>query len=92
MERKGDETFDLRIGPPLRIIGKTFDDNADCWGTFLSWNDLAGNAHTWAMPDELLQGQGREYAQILARGGYSIAPRQQAVLSSSSKACGRIAL
>ena len=78
LETKGEETFELRIGPPLRIIGKTFDDNADCWGTFLSWNDLAGNKHTWAMPDELLQGQGREYAQILARGGYSIAPRQQA--------------
>lgn len=78
VEAKGDETFDMRIGPPLRIIGKTFDDQAENWGTFLSWKDPAGNAHSWAMPDNLLQGQGREYAQILACGGYSIAPGQAA--------------
>ncbi len=77
-ETKGEETFDLRIGPPLRIIGKTSDDGSDNWGTFLAWKDLAGVEHRWALPDDLLQGQGREYAQILARGGYSIAPGQAA--------------
>lgn len=75
-ETRGDERVDLRIGPPLRIIGKTFDDVSDNWGTFLSWKDPAGTEHRWALPDDLLQGQGREYAQILARGGYSIAPGQ----------------
>ncbi len=77
-ETKGEESFDLRIGPPLRIIGKTSDDGSDNWGTFLAWKDLAGIEHRWALPDDLLQGQGREYAQILARGGYSIAPGQAA--------------
>ena len=77
-ETKGEESFDLRIGPPLRIIGKTSDDGSDNWGTFLAWKDLAGVEHRWALPDDLLQGQGREYAQILARGGYSIAPGQAA--------------
>ena len=77
-EAKGEESFDLRIGPPLRIIGKTSDDGSDNWGTFLAWQDLAGVEHRWALPDDLLQGQGREYAQILARGGYSIAPGQAA--------------
>ena len=77
-ETKGEESFDLRIGPPLRIIGKTSDDGSDNWGTFLAWQDLAGVEHRWALPDDLLQGQGREYAQILARGGYSIAPGQAA--------------
>ncbi len=77
-EAKGEESFDLRIGPPLRIIGKTSDDGSDNWGTFLTWQDLAGVEHRWALPDDLLQGQGREYAQILARGGYSIAPGQAA--------------
>lgn len=77
-ETKGEESFDLRIGPPLRIIGKTSDDGSDNWGTFLSWKDPAGVDHRWALPDDLLQGQGREYAQILARGGYSIAPGQAA--------------
>lgn len=75
-ETKGEDSFDLRIGPPLRIIGKTSDDGSDNWGTFLAWKDLAGVEHRWALPDDLLQGQGREYAQILARGGYSIAPGQ----------------
>ncbi|MDE7065820.1 MAG: DUF927 domain-containing protein [Desulfovibrionaceae bacterium] len=77
-ETKGEESFDLRIGPPLRIIGKTSDNDSDNWGTFLAWKDLAGVEHRWALPDDLLQGQGREYAQILARGGYSIAPGQAA--------------
>lgn len=75
-EVKGEDAVDLFIGPPLRIIGKTCDDSSDNWGTFLSWKDLAGTEHRWALPDDLLQGQGREYAQILARGGYSIAPGQ----------------
>lgn len=78
VEEKGDATFDLRLGPPLRIIGKTFDDVSENWGTLLSWKDPAGTEHRWALPDDLLQGQGREYAQILARGGYSIAPGQAA--------------
>lgn len=78
VEAKGDETFNLRIGPPLRIIGKTFDDVWENWGTLMAWKDPAGTEHRWALPDDLLQGQGREYAQILARGGYSIAPGQAA--------------
>lgn len=78
LETKGEDSFELHIGPPLRIIGKTFDDSSDNWGTFLSWKDLAGVEHRWALPDDLLQGQGREYAQTLAWGGYSIAPGQAA--------------
>lgn len=78
VETKGDDSFDLRIGPPLRIIGKTFDDVWENWGTLMTWKDPAGTEHRWALPDDLLQGQGREYAQILARGGYSIAPGQAA--------------
>lgn len=78
VETKGDDSFDLRIGPPLRIIGKTFDDVWENWGTLMAWKDPAGTEHRWALPDDLLQGQGREYAQILARGGYSIAPGQAA--------------
>lgn len=77
-ETKGEETFDLRIGAPLRILGKTCDAHSDAWGTLLSWNDPAGIEHRWALPDKLLQKQGREYAQFLAEGGYSIAPGQAA--------------
>ena len=69
---------ETRLGPPLSIIGKTFDDVSENWGTLLSWKDPAGTEHRWALPDNLLQGQGREYAQILAGGGYSIAPGQAA--------------
>ena len=82
LETKGEDSMDVRIGPPLRIIGKTFDDASENWGTLMSWKDPAGVEHRLALPDELLQGQGREFAQMLARGGYSIAPGKAGAFST----------
>ena len=52
------------------IRGK--DSNA--WGILLQWHDRDNKTHEWAMPSELLQGDSKEYRQILAYQGLDIAP------------------
>src|SRR5438093_2106814 len=44
------------------------------WGRLLEWRDDDGIRHQWAMPLELLQGDGSDVRRELARLGLSIAP------------------
>lgn len=68
---KGDSKW---ICSPLRIIAKTRDGKSVEWGRLLEWTDDDGVPHRWAMPMELLQGDGGDVRRELARQGLSIAP------------------
>jgi uncharacterized protein (DUF927 family) len=62
------------ISSELRIVAYTRDGRNTEWGRLLEWEDNDGHAHQWAMPMELLEGDGSEVRRILASRGVSIAP------------------
>lgn len=71
-EKRGEDSEPVRIAPPLRILGRTKSDGSDNWGTLLEWVDPAGKEHRYALPDDVLQRQGNDWAAALAYNGYSI--------------------
>ena len=62
------------ICAPLRIIAKTRDGKYVEWGRLLEWADDDGVKHRWAMPMDLLQGDGGDMRRELARQGLQISP------------------
>ncbi len=71
-EKRGEDYEPVRIAPPLRILGRTKSVGSDNWGTLLQWFDPAGKEHRYALPDDVLQRQGNDWAAALAYQGYSI--------------------
>jgi len=71
-EKRGEDYEPVRIAPLLRILGRTKSDGSDNWGTLLQWVDPAGKEHRYALPDDVLQRQGNDWAAALAYQGYSI--------------------
>jgi putative DNA primase/helicase len=66
------------ICSPLAVVAKTRDAKSREWGRLLRWNDADSKAHEWAMPLELLQGDGAEVRCELARRGLEISPARAA--------------
>jgi uncharacterized protein (DUF927 family) len=63
----------LWICAPLKIVAKTRDDKSGEWGRLLQWRDADGVLHQWAMPIELLQGDGGvDVRKELTRQGLDI--------------------
>ena len=71
-EKRGEDYESVRIAPPIRILGRTKSVGSDNWGTLLQWIDPAGKEHRYALPDDVLQRQGNDWAAALAYQGYSI--------------------
>ena len=74
LEKSGEDEREVRLGPPLKILGRTRDEHSEAWGVLLEWKDPAGVQHRMALPDEALQTTGRDWAANLARCGYAIEP------------------
>jgi len=74
LEEVGEDCKEYRLGPPLRVLGRTRDEHSKNWGILLEWKDPAGVQHRVALPDELRQKQGKEWAALLAADGYSVEP------------------
>ncbi len=68
----------LLICSPLTIAARTRDTRNGNWGYLLEWADPDGHPHQWAMPAELLSGDGAEYRSALLDGGLHIAPGPKA--------------
>ncbi len=66
------------ICSPLAIVAKTRDANSREWGRLLRWTDGDSKPHEWAMPMEMLQGDGAEVRCELARRGLEISPARAA--------------
>jgi len=63
---------------PISILAKTRDEKSGEWGRLLEWVDSDNVMHQWAMPIELLQGDGADVRRELARLGLVIAPGRKA--------------
>lgn len=64
------------ICSPLQVVAKTRDERNGEWGRLLEWCDDDGERHQWAMPLELLEGDGTDVRRELARLGLQISSNQ----------------
>jgi uncharacterized protein (DUF927 family)/phage/plasmid primase-like uncharacterized protein len=62
----------------LAVVAATRNGNSVAWGRLLEWRDADGVRHQWAMPLDLLQGDGVDVRRELAQAGLAIAPGRAA--------------
>jgi uncharacterized protein (DUF927 family) len=78
-DKDGQQKKPLWLCAPLEIVAKTRDAKGSAWGRLLEWKDSDENAHSWAMPMELLQRDGGVEARCeLAQQGLAISPSKAA--------------
>jgi uncharacterized protein (DUF927 family) len=77
-DKDGNELSPRWICSPLSVVAMTRDAKSGEWGRLLEWRDDDQVRHQWAMPLELLQGDGSDVRRELARLGLSIAPSKAA--------------
>jgi len=71
-DKEDNEQSPKWICTPLRIVAKTRDTRGCEWGRLLEWHDDDDKLHQWAMPLELLEGDGSDVRRELARRGLQI--------------------
>jgi len=57
-DKEGEDQAARWICGPLQVLAKTRDTKSSSWGRLLEWFDADGVRYRWAMPLELLQGDG----------------------------------
>lgn len=77
-DREGNEKPPLWLCDPLHIRAMTRDSKSADWGRLVEWKDGDGRAHRWAMPLELMAGDGIDVRRELVRLGLNIAPGRSA--------------
>ena len=74
----GNAKAPIWICSPIGVIAKTRDAKSGEWGRLLEWFDDDGVQHQWAMPLELLEGDGIDVRRELARLGLHMATSKSA--------------
>ncbi|QLQ33937.1 MAG: DUF927 domain-containing protein [Candidatus Thiothrix singaporensis] len=69
----GKPQAERRICSRLRVLGQTRSVMAHDWGRLLEWRDNDGNTHRWAMPMNMLAGDGTDVSRELLGRGLNIA-------------------
>lgn len=69
---------ELHLCGPIEVLGETRDADGHSWGALLAWYDGDGRRHQWAMPREMLAGDGSEVRRELLDGGLYVAPGRKA--------------
>jgi putative DNA primase/helicase len=77
-DKDGNEKAPLWICSPLSVLAMTRDAKSGEWGRLLEWLDDDNVRHQWAMPLELLEGDGTDVRRELARLGLRIATSKAA--------------
>jgi putative DNA primase/helicase len=77
-DAEGNERKPEWVCARLNITAQTRSDGADQWGYLLEFSDPDGNAKSWAMPAQMLAGEGSEWAGYLRAMGLKIAPGTKA--------------
>jgi putative DNA primase/helicase len=68
----GEQPQPIWVCSPLEVLAITRDHNNENHGKLLQFYDYDGMEHRWAMPLELLAGDGTVYRQFLLSGGLQI--------------------
>jgi putative DNA primase/helicase len=77
-ETTGTDAPPLWICSKLEITAVTRDAKNESWGRLLEFDDLDGTHHAWAMPMELLKGDGAEYRGVLLSMGLQMSTMAKA--------------
>lgn len=77
-DQEGNAKAPMWVCAPLRIIAKTRGGKSADWGRLLEWRDPDGRPHRWAVPAELLAGDGLEVRRELMRLGLEVSPSKRA--------------
>ncbi len=71
--KNGEDPTPQWICDELHVVALTRTSKSEEWGRLLVWHDKDGVRHQWAMPNELLQGDGLVVRQELSRLGLQMA-------------------
>lgn len=71
-DKDGNEQPPKWLCDPLHVLALTRDDRSGEWGRLLEWLDADDITHQWAMPMELLEGDGGDMRRELARQGLNM--------------------
>ena len=74
----GTDAPPLWICSKLEITALTRDAKNEAWGRLLEFDDLDGTRHTWALPMDLLKGDGTEYRGVLLSMGLQMSTMTKA--------------
>lgn len=74
----GTDAPPLWICSKLEITALTRDAKYEAWGRLLEFDDLDGQHHAWALPMEMLKGDGAEYRGILLSMGLQMSTMTKA--------------
>jgi uncharacterized protein (DUF927 family) len=74
VDRDGNDMPPEWVCSRLEITAMTRGADNDAWGRLLEFTDRDGYQHSWAMPLELLAGDGNEYRRMLLSLGLEISP------------------
>ena len=77
-DKEGNELSPRWVCSSLKVLAMTRDAKSGEWGRLLEWHDADNVRHQWAMPLELLQGDGSDVRRELVRLGLSIGPGKAA--------------
>ncbi|MBT9456150.1 MAG: DUF927 domain-containing protein [Burkholderiaceae bacterium] len=77
-DAEGNERKPEWVCARLVVSAKTRNDGAEQWGYLLEFDDPDSNAKTWAMPAQMLAGEGSEWAGYLRAMGLQMAPGTKA--------------
>lgn len=77
-DAEGNERKPEWVCARLEVTAKTRNDGAEAWGYLLEFKDPDGNPKAWAMPAQMLAGEGSEWAGYLRAMGLQMAPGTKA--------------
>jgi uncharacterized protein (DUF927 family) len=75
-EKDGSEQA-VFVSSPIIVRAMTRSGTSQAWGRLLEWRDPDNRLHQWAMPLELLQGDGADVRRELASRGMQIYPSRR---------------
>lgn len=75
-EKDGSEQA-VFVSSPIVVRAMTRSGTSQAWGRLLEWRDPDNRLHQWAMPLELLQGDGADVRRELASRGMQIYPSRR---------------
>ena len=78
LEDTEDSTEWSFVCSPLRVEALTRNEDGHEWGRLLIFPDQDGSSHQWAMPMEMMAGDGVAYRERLLEQGLIIAPGRKA--------------
>ena len=67
----------VRVSGPFEVLAETRNDHGEAWGVLLAWTDNDGRGHQWAMPRNLLAGDGSAVRERMLDHGLYVSPSNQ---------------